>query len=111
MKLRNDFMFNLVMAVQDGELRPPFNQNPPSVPLMNLKYLLASSTQSTSGKDAKKDSSAWECDLPDEDANKPMLYRQSPDGGAFLSTQPIPKCGAFIYLAVVSKPITKETKL
>lgn len=35
--------------------------------------------------------------------SKPMLYQSSPDGGAFLASQPIPRCGAFCYLAVVSK--------
>lgn len=34
---------------------------------------------------------------------KPMLYSHSPDGGAFLASQPIPRCGAFCYLAVVSR--------
>lgn len=34
---------------------------------------------------------------------KPMLYQNSPDGGAFLAAQPIPRCGAFCYLAVVSR--------
>lgn len=34
---------------------------------------------------------------------KPLLYQHSPDGGAFLASQPIPRCGAFCYLAVVSR--------
>ena len=33
----------------------------------------------------------------------PLLYEQSPDGGAFLASQPVPRCGAFCYLAVVTK--------
>ncbi|XP_026814426.1 uncharacterized protein LOC113554674 [Rhopalosiphum maidis] len=110
MKLRNDFMFHLVTAVQEGELRPPFNQYPPSLPLNNLTYLLTGSAPSSSGKDGKKGAGAWECDLNSEDTEKPMLYRQSPDGGAFLAAQPIPKCGAFCYLAVVSKPPAKDDK-
>lgn len=36
-------------------------------------------------------------------SQKPMLYSHSPDGGAFLAAQPIPRCGAFCYLAVVSR--------
>lgn len=36
-------------------------------------------------------------------AQQPLLYQHSPDGGAFLASQPIPRCGAFCYLAVVSK--------
>lgn len=109
MRLRNEFMFHLVIAVQEGELRPPFNQNPPSSPLSNLRYLLSGAAANPNEKDTKKDSSAWECDDSDgEDADKPMLYKQSPDGGAFLAAQPVPKCGAFSYVAVVSKPPAKE---
>ncbi|XP_025422826.1 uncharacterized protein LOC112692380 [Sipha flava] len=107
MKLRNDFMAQLVFSVQQGELNSPFNQYPPSSPLSNLTYLLTGSAPSST-KDAKKDGGAWECDLSSEDSDKPMLYRQSPDGGAFLAAQPVPKCGAFCYLAVVSKPPAKE---
>lgn len=110
MKLRNDFMFHLVTAVQDGEIKPPFNQYPPLAPLSSLTYLLTGRSPNASGKDTKKDTGAWECELPDEDADTPMLYRQSPDGGAFLAAQPIPKCGAFCYLAVVSKPPVKDDK-
>lgn len=36
-------------------------------------------------------------------ASQPLLYQHSPDGGAFLASQPIPRCGAFCYLAVVSR--------
>lgn len=109
MRLRNEFMFHLVIAVQEGELRAPFNQNPPSSPLSNLRYLLSGAAPNPNEKDSKKDSSAWECDDSDEeDATKPMLYKQSPDGGAFLAAQPVPKCGAFSYVAVVSKPPVKN---
>lgn len=40
--------------------------------------------------------------MPGE-TQKPLLYQHSPDGGAFLASQPIPRCGAFCYLAVVSR--------
>lgn len=112
MRLRNDFMFQLVTAVQEGELRAPFNQYPPSAPLSSLTYLLTGAAPAAGGgaKDGKKDGAAWECDLSGEDTDKPLLYRQSPDGGAFLAAQPVPKCGAFCYLAVVSKPPAKEDK-
>jgi len=103
-------MFQLVMTVQEGTLKAPFNQYPPSLPLNNLAYLLTGSAPNSGGKDGKKGAGAWECDLTSEDTEKPMLYRQSPDGGAFLAAQPIPKCGAFCYLAVVSKPPAKEDK-
>lgn len=39
---------------------------------------------------------------------KPMLYEQSPDGGAFLAAQPVPRCGAFCYLAVVAREPNKD---
>jgi len=110
MKLRNEFMNQLVLTVQDGELRPPFSQYPPSAPLSNLRYLLTVQPPNIGGKDTKKDTEASECEMPEEDADKPMLYRQSPDGGAFLAAQPVPKCGAFCYLTVVSKPPVKEDK-
>lgn len=45
----------------------------------------------------------WGDDVDGASGERPMLMRQSPDGGAFLAAQPIPKCGAFCYLAVVSK--------
>lgn len=35
---------------------------------------------------------------------KPLLYENSPDGGEFLAAQPVPRCGAFCYLAVVARP-------
>lgn len=40
MKLRNDFMYYLVLNVQNGELRPPFNENPPTGPLPDIAQLL-----------------------------------------------------------------------
>lgn len=110
MKLRNDFMYHLVTAVQEGtELKSPFNQFPPSGPLKGLAYLL------TGGPAGKKEAggsgSMGECETPPEDdADKPMVHKQSPDGGAFLAAQPVPRCGAFCYLAVVSKPPTKDDK-
>lgn len=38
-----------------------------------------------------------------KETRKPMLYENSPDGGAFLASQPVPRCGAFCYLAVVAR--------
>lgn len=108
MKIRNDFMFRLVAAAQEGNLQAPFNQFPPSAPLKSLVYLLKGSPAAVIAKEGKKDSTAWECELPDEEVSKPMLFRKSPDGGAFLAEQPIPKYGAFVYMAVVSKPQTND---
>lgn len=110
MKIRNDFMFQLVITVEEGTIKPPFNQYPPSFLLNNLAYLLTGSALNAGGKDGKKGASTWECDLSSEDIEKPMLYRKSPDGGAFLAAQPIPKWGVFCYLTVVSKPPLKEDK-
>lgn len=42
MRLRNDFMYYLVLNVQNCELRAPFNENPPSGPLPDLAQLLVS---------------------------------------------------------------------
>ncbi|KAJ8933848.1 hypothetical protein NQ314_013770 [Rhamnusium bicolor] len=80
MKLRNDFMYYLVVNIQQGELHPPFTENPPTSPLPNIANLLVSAG-----------------------GRKPMLYENSPDGGAFLAAQPVPRCGAFCYLAVVAR--------
>lgn len=40
MKLRNDFMYYLVVNIQQGELHPPFTENPPASPLPNIAHLL-----------------------------------------------------------------------
>lgn len=40
MKLRNDFMYYLVLNVQNGELRPPFTDNPPHGALPAIAHLL-----------------------------------------------------------------------
>ena len=47
-------------------------------------------------------------DEPDREAEEPgtsppPLFEHSPDGGAFLAAQPVPRCGAFCYLAVVAR--------
>lgn len=42
MKLRNDFMYYLVLNVQNGELRPPFTDNPPPGALPAIAHLLVS---------------------------------------------------------------------
>ncbi|KAB0793548.1 hypothetical protein PPYR_13168 [Photinus pyralis] len=95
MRLRNDFMYYLVLNVQNGELRPPFTENPPQGPLPALAHLLPG------GAEAAGDEGAWIDSAFGK--QKPMLYQHSPDGGAFLAAQPIPRCGAFCYLAVVSR--------
>lgn len=42
MKLRNDFMYYLVINIQQGELQIPFTDNPPTGPLPNIANLLVS---------------------------------------------------------------------
>lgn len=42
MKLRNDFMYYLVINIQQGELQTPFTDNPPTSPLPNIANLLVS---------------------------------------------------------------------
>lgn len=39
-KLRNDFMYYLIVNVQNGELQFPFNENPPTKPLPSIAHLL-----------------------------------------------------------------------
>lgn len=40
----------------------------------------------------------------------PKIMRNSPDGGDYLVNQPIPKCGAFCYLVIVTRPPEEELK-
>ncbi|XP_056634147.1 uncharacterized protein LOC130443494 [Diorhabda sublineata] len=92
MKLRNDFMYYLVVNIQQGELQPPFTENPPSSTLPNIAHLLPGGIA--------------EAEAPEDEkppTKQPMLYEKSPDGGAFLAAQPVPRCGAFCYLAVVAR--------
>lgn len=39
-RLRNDFMYYLIVNIQSGELQPPFNENPPQKPLPSIAHLL-----------------------------------------------------------------------
>lgn len=91
MKLRNDFMYYLVINLQNGELQAPFTSPPPPGPLSALIALLP---QEKGAECTPGVSFQGHQELP-------LIYRQSPDGGAFLASQPVPRCGAFCYLAVV----------
>uniref|UniRef100_A0A8D9BT53 DUF4485 domain-containing protein n=1 Tax=Cacopsylla melanoneura TaxID=428564 RepID=A0A8D9BT53_9HEMI len=102
MKLRNDFMYYLVLNLQAGELQAPFTLSPP--PPGPLGSLLSLLPQDRAGPDTG--CLATDCVLDNQDM--PLLYRQSPDGGAFLASQPVPRCGAFCYLAVVCEQNEKE---
>ncbi|XP_050511699.1 uncharacterized protein LOC126887847 [Diabrotica virgifera virgifera] len=92
MMLRNDFMYYLVVNIQQGELQPPFTENPPSSALPNIAHLLPGGIADMETAEEERPS-----------ARGPMLYEKSPDGGAFLAAQPVPRCGAFCYLAVVAR--------
>lgn len=44
-KLRNDFMYYLVVNIQQGELQPPFTEPPPTSPLPDIAHLLVRLTE------------------------------------------------------------------
>ncbi|CAH1108240.1 unnamed protein product [Psylliodes chrysocephalus] len=92
MKLRNDFMYYLVVNIQQGQLQAPFTENPPPSALPSIAHLLPGGTADMEDTEESR-----------QPTMKPMLYENSPDGGAFLAAQPVPRCGAFCYLAVVAK--------
>ena len=41
-RLRNDFMYYLIVNIQNGELQPPFNESPPHKPLPAIAHRLVS---------------------------------------------------------------------
>ncbi|XP_067005638.2 uncharacterized protein [Anabrus simplex] len=105
MRLRNDFMYYLVLNVQNGELRPPFNSNPPAGKLQ--AQLLPGGTDVIK----KETSSSHPCLMKEtgkQKQDRPVIYQNSPDGGAFLAAQPIPRCGAFCYLAVTVQIVAAQ---
>lgn len=87
MKTRNKIMISLIRQVQTGFLAHPFNMMP------NFQSLAAVTIPDVDPGTALTDH-----------LKLPQIMRQSPDQGAFLVSQPVPKCGAFCYLAVVSRP-------
>ncbi|RZC41248.1 uncharacterized protein BDFB_006841 [Asbolus verrucosus] len=102
-KLRNDFMYYLIVNIQHGELQSPFNENPPQKPLPSIAHLLPG------GIEGEADEGGAFAPTEGGPKKKPLIYQNSPDGGAFLAAQPIPRCGAFCYLAVVArKPENEE---
>ncbi|KAJ8978255.1 hypothetical protein NQ317_012612 [Molorchus minor] len=92
MRLRNDFMYYLVVNIQQGELHHPFTENPPTCALPNIANLLPGGVSEVADEE-----------IGEGPTRRPMLYENSPDGGAFLAAQPVPRCGAFCYLAVVAR--------
>lgn len=91
-RLRNDFLFYLMTALEHASLDSPFDELPPDVPLLEMKQLLPVGTR----LDVEPD--------PKEKIQGADLFRKSPDKGAFLLKQPVPKSGIFCYLAIVNKP-------
>jgi hypothetical protein len=87
MQLRNKIMSALITQIQTRHLTAPFNSNP------NFRKL-----EDVPIPDTTPDH------LLTDQLRLPQIMRQSPDQGAFLVSQPVPKCGAFCYLAVVSRP-------
>ncbi|XP_024944779.1 uncharacterized protein LOC107271750 [Cephus cinctus] len=98
MQLRNDFMYYLVLNLQEGSLRPPFNSPPPiSAGLTDIAGLIPSKIDNTETADDVTST----LDAPTSE--KPMVMSKSPDGGAFLAVQPVPHQGSFCYLAITTK--------
>ncbi|KAI4498217.1 hypothetical protein M0802_006703 [Mischocyttarus mexicanus] len=100
MKLRNDFMYYLVLNVQEGELKTPFNKPPPNQSLITMKNMLQ--LVDADEKIEKIDKFAKLKSMMGKGRRSELLSR-SPDGGDFLLSQPIPDVGAFCYIAVLSK--------
>lgn len=108
-ELRNDFLYYLNQHCNNGELVPPFKENPPKGPLFNILNLLVRislglcfDSQLYFQPDEVKAGAAKA--RKDKKKRKAEIFEKSPDKGAFLAAQPVPRCGAFCYLAVVSKP-------
>lgn len=119
-QLRNDFMHYLVRNCKDAHLKKPFNEKPPRGPMKNVHHMLPDKYHTGhphisideqkneedggaaggSGGGAAAQPSGY--DLTQRKI-KGQLFDRSPDKGAFLVGQPVPRCGAFCYLAVVSR--------
>nr|CAD7576157.1 unnamed protein product [Timema californicum] len=99
MRLRNDFMFYLVTNLQSGELRSPFRKAPPKGPLARALVGHYDDADGLSGESDEFMSSS------DSDSHRKRLFQLSrpPASGKFLVPQPMPSCGAFCYLSVLSK--------
>ena len=95
-RLRNDFMYYLNLNCEKGQLLPPFDQMPPNNLVLDPTFLMAQKTGDPSQAQQDMNTS--------ENRRRPEIFERSPDGGAFLVSQPVPRCGAFCYLAVVSRP-------
>ncbi|XP_055547989.1 uncharacterized protein LOC129731765 [Wyeomyia smithii] len=106
-RLRNDFLFYLARNCEDGTLLPPFDQRPEDGYVLNASHLMAHfGTEMTAEATAKPIYENLTGSPSGGASRRAELFQRSPDGGAFLVSQPVPRCGAFCYLAIVSKPPT-----
>ncbi|XP_063230457.1 uncharacterized protein LOC134535319 [Bacillus rossius redtenbacheri] len=108
MAVRNELMYRLARNLNDAALRPPFTEVPPSGPLEACLHQLSSDDSSGEEKEQKapgkeEDRPWWEAVDSARGEQRPLVHDRSPDGGAFLAAQPVPRCGVFCYLAVVAK--------
>lgn len=86
--MRNKIVAALIMQLQLGALEAPFNYNPRFTSLDQVQPIPELTADNVFPPNFKL----------------PFMMANSPDQGAFLVSQPVPKCGAFCYLAVVSRP-------
>ncbi|KAK3908201.1 Centrosomal protein of 112 kDa [Frankliniella fusca] len=116
LQLRNMFAYFLVLSLQEGQLRPPFDAEPPAAPLPSLQHLLpgeAYEQQCGAGAGSADEEAAAAAAAAAQHQQqgggggpgygRPPPYEYSPDGGEFFAAQPVPRCGAFCYLAVVAR--------
>lgn len=106
MKLRNEYMFYLVKNLQSGDLNEPFRSAPHTGPLPDFDATLPGGLawNQLKGVASQMDMTTETWKVQELAQGGPMVYKKSPDGGAFMAAQPIPKCGAFCYLAVTARP-------
>lgn len=109
-------MVFLVMQAQGGGLTAPFDKPPAFTNLEQVSHQVVITLKKIITHHLIYitfiDFSLYQPDLTHdqvfpEDFKLPIIMQNSPDHGAFLVSQPIPKCGAFCYLAVVARPANK----
>ncbi|KAI4479494.1 hypothetical protein M0804_010891 [Polistes exclamans] len=99
-RLRNDFMHYLVLNLQEGQLKSPFDKPPPIIGSLTE---IADFIPNNKINDVIDDGLDSTNDFEDPDKEKSMIASLSPDDGAFLASQPVPHHGSFCYLAITSK--------
>ncbi|XP_015112633.1 uncharacterized protein LOC107038203 [Diachasma alloeum] len=101
MELRNDFMYHLVLNMQEGSLKPPFSSQPSTkTPISELTHLIPGRSDKTMTVEEMMAEIDGDVNLG---SNKPLVMEKSPDGGAFFAQQPMPHEGAFAYLTISTK--------